>query len=107
MVCNASAGTSINSLKAGSTARVNPTDAIRAWGPRALGHCDMCPASAQTPFFDSSNRPFGGNYRRLQNISEPSCACFAYPLNLKLRHENAERFMVSCSKDYVGMNNKM
>ena len=102
MVCTAGAATSINSFKAASTARVSTDSANKLWGSRSIGNCDFCPKSAQYPIHDASNRPLGGNAKRVLSINDPSCACFIYPLKDKIRHENAERMMIKCSQDYMG-----
>lgn len=86
------AGTSINSLKAAITSRVDLGQVQRQYfASRALGSPETCPVTAMNPDVDVNSRPLGGAGYKLLYTADASCSPFTYPLATMLRQENALR----------------
>jgi len=83
---------SIQSLKAAITTRVNPEEASKLYyEARAMGNPATCPASAVHADVDEFGRPLGGSGYRMLYMADPSCSHYNYPASRMLRHENASR----------------
>ena len=86
------AGTSVNSMKAAITSRVDLGQVQRQYfASRALGIPDMCPITAMNPDVDENSRPLGGSGYRLLYTNDASCSPFTYNLSKMIYHENALR----------------
>jgi hypothetical protein len=82
----------IQSMKAAITTRVNPEDSSRLYyESRALGNPATCPTSAISIDVDEYGRPMGGSGFRTLYLADPACSQFVYSTSRRIKHENAER----------------
>lgn len=91
------------SQKAGGVGRVNVDGAFKLYSStRTLGNSDFCPSGAQTPFSDSAGRDYGGNFKRMERLTNADCAMVLYNLHDKLVDETNLRLMQPASPNYMG-----
>lgn len=81
----------IQSMKAAITTRVNTEDAFRLFGSRSLGAGAFCPSGAPNINVDEYGRPVGGTGFKTLYLNDPACSNSVYSIQRRLRHENAER----------------